>query len=838
MHEEYAPPAVAKLVNGKWLSRAGDEGIKHLALDSRKINEPADTLFFAIVGKRHNGHDYINEAYEKGIRNFIVSEERDYSRMFDANIIQVKSAVAALQTLATHHRSKFNIPIIGITGSNGKTIVKEWLYQLLNEDHQIVRSPRSYNSQVGVPLSVWQMDAADTLGIFEAGISEAGEMEHLERIIRPEIGIFTNIGTAHAEGFLNDRHKIKEKLKLFINCKALIYCSDYQEITQAISEYRQLFNTEEDQLTRFKVFTWSQRQDADLRITNIEKNLNHARISGNYKGTVVHIEVPFSDDASIENVIQCWLTLLYLGTETDVIAARIAKLGKIAMRLELKNAINGSSLINDSYNSDIGSLGIALDFLNQQKQHNRKTVILSDILQSGKSADELYGQVAQMLSKHGVDRLIGIGKAITAQRAKFETNGRELNLFDDTDSFLQALPDVSFRNETILLKGARHFEFERISKLLEQKVHETVLEINLDAVANNLQVYTSLLKPGTKMMVMVKALSYGSGSHEIASTLQFHRADYLAVAYADEGIALRQAGVSLPVMVMNPEQYSFEGLVQHQLEPDLYSLGITKKFLLALQELKLDGPYPVHIELDTGMKRLGFDAADIKELNKLLLDNKDKLLVRSVFTHLAGSEVPAHDDFTREQVARFEKMYDQLSADIGEKPLRHVVNTAGIVRHEAAHFDMVRLGLGLYGVDTTGRLKGRLKPVGRLKTTISQIKSIQRGETIGYGRAGRGELVQRIATVGIGYADGIDRRLSNGVGKMLVHGKLAPIVGNVCMDMCMLDVSAIPEARESDEVIIFGPELPVEKLADWMGTIPYEILTKVSDRVKRIYYHE
>ncbi len=584
MHQEYAPPAIAKLLNGKWLSRAGDEPVKYLALDSRKVTEPTATLFFAIKGKRHNGHDYLPEAYKKGIRNFIVSEERDYVGIEGANIILVKNAVLALQALAAHHRNQFKIPVIGITGSNGKTIVKEWLYQLLNEDYKIVRSPRSYNSQVGVPLSVWQMTEEDTLAIFEAGISEAGEMELLEKVIKPEIGIFTNIGEAHAQGFLNNRHKIKEKLKLFVNSQVLIYCRDHHEITQAITEYRQLFKGEADQLTRFKVFTWSQQgQDADFNITSVEKGLNSTRILANYHGQELAVEVPFIDDASIENVLHCWTALLYLKLMPEVIAGRIARLGKIAMRLELKNAINGSSLINDSYNSDLGSLGIALDFLNQQKQHNRKTIILSDILQSGKPANDLYAQVAQMIGKQGVDRVIGIGKDISAQQQQFANGATELQFFDSTETFLQHLPELTFRNETILLKGARSFEFERISKLLEQKVHETVLEINLDAVANNLQAYNSLLQPGTKMMVMVKAFSYGSGSHEIASTLQFHRADYLAVAYTDEGIALRQAGITLPIMVMNPEQYSFDGLVQHKLEPELYSVGIAQKFLLSLQ---------------------------------------------------------------------------------------------------------------------------------------------------------------------------------------------------------------------------------------------------------------
>lgn len=830
----YTTTDIARIMQGKWLVQAHDRPVNDLALDSRKpMNNEA--LFFAIVGHHHNGHDHIGEAYARGARSFVVSEARSFTDMDEANVLLVKDTVRALQLLVAQHRAQYKIPVIGITGSNGKTIVKEWLHQLLEPDEHIVRSPKSYNSQVGVPLSVWQMSDKDSLGIFEAGISEPDEMEKLEKVIKPTIGIFTNIGSAHSEGFLNIRHKVKEKLKLFLSSRVLIYCKDHHEVTQAISEYRSLFLDEADQRNLFQLFTWGKQADTDLQILQIERGNLFTNIKARHKGTELSIEVPFSDDASIENAIHCWATMLYLKLDNSTIAERMPKLGKIAMRLELKDAMNQCLLINDTYNSDLGSLNIALDLLDQQQQHVKKTIILSDILQSGRPADDLYQQVAKQVAQSKAQRFIGIGKSISIMHKAFEGSATELHFYPDTNSFIKDLPKLSFHKETILLKGARSFEFERISKLLEQKVHETVLEINLNAIAENLHTYRSQLKPDTKIMVMVKAFSYGSGGAEIASVLQYHRADYLAVAYADEGVALRQSGVSLPIMVMNPEQHSFDAMVTYQLEPELYSLRSLKNFINALDDHAYEGRFPVHLEVESGMNRLGFDTEDMPELLEILKADK-RLDLKSVFAHLAASEDKQHDDYTRSQISRYTAAYEQIKEVLGYAPIRHILNTAGIVRFPEAHFDMVRLGLGLYGVDTTQ--KQAVRPAGRLKTTISQLKDIEAGETVGYSRTGVIKKSTTIATVGIGYADGIDRRFSNGVGKMLVHGKLAPIVGRVCMDMCMLDVTDIPDVQEGDEVIVFGPELQVEELAQWIGTIPYEILTNVSERVKRIYFHE
>lgn len=832
---------IAKITNGRFLQQASDDAIRNLSLDSRKLTEPEHTLFFAVKGKRHDGHLFLADLHSRGVRNFIVSENVDVSHLTDSNILLVKDSIRALQALTAYHRGRFKIPVIGITGSNGKTIVKEWLNQLLDEDYHIVRSPKSYNSQVGVPLSVWRMHENHTLAIFEAGISEPGEMEYLEKVIRPTIGIFTNIGDAHSEGFLNNRHKAKEKLRLFINSDIIIFCKDYHEITQGITEIKQQLSDDEIAEGRFRLFTWSKTSDADLRIAKIEKGQTETYITGDFHGEPLSITAPFTDDASIENVITCWATLLYMGIDPKTITDRIAGLAKVAMRLELKDAINGCSLINDSYNSDLGSLTIALDFLDQQQQQQKKTVILSDILQSGKNERDLYLSVAELIEKKQVNRLIGIGPAITREQAEFkQIKGLETAFFASTDEFVSQMNLLNFGNEIILLKGARAFEFEKISKLLEQQVHETVLEINLNALAENLQAYTSLLRPGVKTMIMVKAFSYGSGGFEIANALQFHRADYLAVAYADEGVALRKGGITLPIMVMNPEVRSFDSIIHYGLEPDLYSPDILQKFLRALAANKkaaMTLPFPVHIEIDTGMYRLGFSKEELPALLEVLKDNK-LIQIKSIFSHLAGSEDKVHDGYTEHQIALYRQLSQQIMEGLDYQPLRHILNSAGIVRFSDAQFDMVRLGVGLYGIDTTEHIQGKLKPISTLKTTISQIKQVYKGETIGYGRRGVADTDLRIATIGIGYADGIDRRLGNGVGQMLIHGQLAPLIGSVCMDMCMLNITHIPDAQVGDEVIAFGQGLPVQQVADWAGTIPYEILTGISTRVKRIYFQE
>ncbi len=681
------------------------------------------------------------------------------------------------------------------------------------------------------------MNENHTLGIFEAGISVPEEMEALEQVIRPDIGIFTNIGEAHAEGFLNVRQKINEKLKLFVNSKILIYCRDYPEITQCITEIKHRLH-EDEQDKKFRLFTWSRKGDADFRITKVEKKETQTLIEGIYQKQAKSIAIPFTDEASIENAIHCWATLLYLRIDDKKITDKMSQLGSVSMRLELKDGINNCSVINDSYNSDIRSLAIALDFLDQQHQHEKKTVILSDILQSGRSDADLYLEVRNMISERAIGRLIGIGKAITQQKKLFASeNGFESDFYESTDEFITKFSPQNFRNETILLKGARKYEFEKISKHLEQKIHKTVLEIDLNALLHNLQVFQSLLKPQTKIMAMVKAFSYGSGSFEIANVLQYNLVDYLTVAYADEGVELRKSGITLPLMVMNPEVRSFEAMIRNKLEPEIYSFSVLEKFHQSLKLFGVKEPSPVHIKIDSGMHRLGFVPEKVSELVNVL-KQFPLIVVKSVFSHLSSSDEAEHDDFTRQQIERFTKASEELMRGLNYPILRHIVNSGGIVRFPEAQFDMVRLGIGLYGVDTTGKIQDQLQQVSTLKSTISQIKTVKAGESVGYSRKFIADREVKIATVGIGYADGIDRRLGNGKGKMLVRGLAAPTVGNICMDLCMIDVTQIPGVEEGDEVIIFGKELPIQELAQQAGTIPYEILTGISARVKRVYFKE
>ncbi len=826
-HIRYTIQEILKITNGKPLCiNEGNQVVTDILIDSRRLINPENCLFFALSSKKNNGHKFIDGLYEKGIRNFIVSE--DHFHFDDANIILVENTLEALQKLTAFHRRKFDIPVIGITGSNGKTIVKEWLFQLMSDDKKIIRSPKSYNSQVGVPLSVWQLKPDFDMAIFEAGISEPDEMGRLQAIINPTIGIFTNIGAAHSENFITTRQKVGEKLKLFTKVDTLIYCSDYPEIQETIIK--------SEILESISAFTWSRKQEADLQIKEIEKHLNNAsRISGVFMGDEISIHIPFSDEASIENAIHCWAAMLFLNYENDIIAKRMLNLQSIAMRLEMKEGINHCSIINDSYNSDINSLSIAIDFLNQQNQHKRKTIILSDIMQSGQNDEDLYGEIAGLLEKKGIHKIIGIGKAIGNQADKFTM---DKSFFPDTDDFLRKCSFAGFQNESILLKGARVFEFEQISKALQQKAHETIFEVNLNALIHNLNYYRSKIGPDTKVMAMVKAFSYGSGSFEIANILQFHRVDYLAVAYADEGVELRKAGIVLPIMVMNPDEQSFDAIIKHNLEPEIYNFRSFRLLEKAIHKNILPDNKPVktHIKLDTGLHRLGFEANELDELIDLLKINKS-IYVQSVFSHLAASEDPDEDDFTRGQIGLFKSMSEKIKSHTDHQILMHTLNSAGINRFAEAQFDMVRLGISLYGISSNPVDKDKLENVSTLKSTISQIKNIKKGDTIGYNRLGKAHREMKIATVAIGYADGFNRNLSNGTGEVLIHGKIAPIVGNISMDLCMVDISGI-NAKEGDDVIIFGKDYPISKLAKASGTIPYEIMTGISRRVKRIYFQE
>ena len=826
-----------KWCGGTWLNNAGeDRTIEELAIDSRTIEHPGNALFIPLVTSLRDGHTYLRNAWEKGVRSFLVAHDTDIATLPNSSIIKVKDTLTAMQQIAAAHRRQYHIPVVAVTGSNGKTVVKEWLFQLMGGQYNIVRSPKSYNSQIGVPLSVWQMNAEAGLAIFEAGISQPGEMERLERIIQPTIGIFTNIGEAHAEGFMNMRQKINEKLVLFRHAQHLIYCHDHAQLNECISQYVGMVRNGRSE-EPLQLFTWSQKQAADLRITHVAKQQGKTHITGQYKGEEITIAIPFTDDASIENAIHCWCTMLVMGMRTDDILAATTQLQQVSMRLELRQGINDSTVINDAYNSDLTSLQLALNYLEQQKQHAQHTVIMSDILQIGKHDLDLYDEVAALVAKRNIQRFIGIGPALYKNKAAFRKYKKLRSIFfKSTDDLLKNFHLLTFDKEAILLKGARVFAFEKIATLLEQKVHQTVMSIDLTALTHNLNAFRGELSPGVKAMAMVKAFAYGSGSFEIANVLQYAGVDYLTVAYTDEGVALRKAGIRMPIMVMSPDATSFDRMIAWKLEPELFNFRSLEAFNSIAETLKVTD-YPVHIKLDTGMHRLGFNEPDITDLIARLKAT-NTLRVASIFSHLAASDDPKEDDFTRQQAVLFEKMSDRILAALPYRPLRHLCNSAGIVRHKGLHYDMVRLGLGLYGVDSSNVLQNKLRQISTLRTSIAQVRDIPKGDSIGYGHHTIAGRDMRIATICIGYADGYPRALGKGNAWVLIHGKPARTVGSICMDMCMVDITDIPETKEGDEAIIFGDELPVTLLAQWSDTISYEIMTSISQRVKRIYTNE
>ncbi len=818
---------IATILQAKATLAEPQSVIEHLITDSRRIVFPATSLFFALHTKRRDGHDFIPEVYNRGVRSFVVENQFDASAYTDANFIYVGDTLKALQQLAAYHRSQFNYPVIGITGSNGKTIVKEWLYQLLHNDYNIVRSPRSYNSQTGVPLSVWGMKEENTLAIFEAGISEPGEMEALEKIIRPTIGVLTNIGDAHNEGFINHGQKFLEKIKLFGHTEIVVGREqDFYALTE-------MYNIK---VPNPNVLTWGNSPKNEFVTRLVSKANSVTSFSILYKQKEQFFAIPFTDDASVENAITCCcMCLLFI--DAGVIAQRIKGLQAVDMRLQLVQGINNCSVINDSYSFDVTSFSIALDFLKQQQQHNRKTVIISDL----PNTDDIspYTYISEMLAAKEIYRVITIGRQWQANQSLLRNKIAVTQHYNNTEDFIQQFSDNHFRDEAILLKGARAFAFEKIAALLQRKVHQTLMEVNLTAMANNLKQYQRELKPGVKIMAMVKAFGYGSGGAEVAAVLQFHKVDYLAVAYADEGVDLRKAGISLPIMVMNIDEAAFEALIQYDLEPELFSFKLLNAFVGFLRTQGI-GQYPVHIKLDTGMHRLGFEAHDMPALTTILASNR-QLVVRSSFSHLAASEDPAEDAFTQQQADIFAACCKQIEGAIGYGFIKHISNSAAIFRNRHLQFDMVRLGIGLYGVDSAvghTASAGQLQTVASLKTTIAQLRHVKAGDTIGYNRRGKVTKDSLIATIRIGYADGFDRRLSNGKGKVYINGVDAPVIGSVAMDMVMVDVTDVPGVEEGGVVEIFGNNISVQQVAAWCGTIPYEILTGISQRVKRVYVEE
>ncbi len=823
---DYPIDSFCRIIGGKFLRKGDSQNVFHAITDSRKFDVRLGAVFFAIRGKHKNGIDFIENLYERGVRIFVVSENVDCSKWPEATVILVRNTVEALQELAADHRQKLGTKIIAITGSNGKTVVKEWLYQLLYKDIHISRSPRSYNSQIGVPLSVLMLDPTHELGIIEAGISETGEMAALEKIIHPDIGIFTNIGAAHQKGFASIESKIDEKLLLFERVKMLIYCKDQAKIHQRIEAHHWKANTQ------FR--TWGHSEDVDLHILSHSRKVNSTTIKGTFKGSVREIEIPFTSDASMENCCQLWLLLLYRGMPDDIIRERFLTLTPVAMRLEQLEAINGCVLINDVYNSDINSMSIALDYLKFQSKNTKFTAILSDILQSGETEEKLYSRVAELLETRNIDRLIGIGEALKNNSSLFKN--LDATFYESTAAFLKSADRSNFSNENILLKGARNFRFEQIADILQEKSHETVLEIDLTKMVGNLNVIRGKLRPETKIMAMVKAFAYGSGSYDIARILEYHRVDYLAVAYADEGISLRNDGIRLPILVLNPEVSSYDAMIRYGLEPQIFSFRTLRLFTEALNQSGEQLPYPAHIKVNTGMNRLGFNPGEMNDLAKEL--NASRVLdIKSVFSHLAGSDEPAFDDFTNQQVRKFSDAAESLSRKLNKKLLRHLLNSSGIFRHPEAQLDMVRLGLALYGVTTYPESRDELEPVSSLKTTISQIREIETGEGVGYTPKKRVKRKTKIAVLSVGYADGLPRLLGNGVGKVWISDRAVPFIGNICMDMSMVDVTGV-DCQEGDQVEVFGSHLDIYDMATHLQTIPYEVLTNISQRVKRLFIQD
>lgn len=797
-----------------------------LLTDSRSLCFPEATLFFALSSARNDGHRYVGDLYRRGVRNFVVSHlPQSINDYPDANFLVVMSPLEALQRLAERHRDEFDIPVVGLTGSNGKTMVKEWLYQLLSPSMVVTRSPRSYNSQIGVPLSVWLLDTQSEVALFEAGISQPGEMAALRDIIQPTIGVFTSLGDAHQENFRSLEEKCMEKLQLMLHAATVVYDTDDQVVGRCLRKSGYAGEKLGWSLTDPRAAFFVERQESDANGVTVTYRFRDA--AGSY-------HLPFIDEASVKCSYACAVVALHLGIDAEQLDERMRLLEPVAMRLEVKEGQRGCTLINDSYNSDVNALDIALDFMARRpdSKGRRHTLILSDICQSGDNPEALYHKVSELAVKRGVDKLIGVGQTISSQAAAIEV--KEKYFFNDVTQLIGSKVFASLHDEVILIKGARPFGFDQLTELLEQKVHETILEVNLGAVVENLNYYRSFLKPTTKMVCMVKADAYGAGAVEVAKTLQDHRVDYLAVAVADEGVTLRKAGITSNIIIMNPEMTAFKTMFDYDLEPEVYNFRLLEALVKAAEKQGITG-WPIHVKLDTGMHRLGFDPE--KDIDSLVhrLKHQTALIPRSVFSHFVGADSDDFDEFSAKQFECFERGSKALQAAFDHKILRHIDNSAGILHFPERQLDMCRLGIGLYGIDS--RDNHILHTVSTLKTTILQLREVKKEDTVGYSRKGILQRDSRIAAIPIGYADGLNRHLGNGHCYCLVNGQKAPYVGNICMDVAMIDVTDIP-CQEGDMVEIFGEQLPVTVLSDALDTIPYEVLTGLSSRVKKIYYQD
>ena len=811
---------ISRIIESQYFGNKNIE-VSKIIIDSRIVGKTSTDLFFAIVGEQNNGHKFIKDLYEKGVRGFVVSQNIDYYEYPEAGFLKVENTVVALQKFMAYYRKLFDIPIIAITGSNGKTIVKEWLNWILSKDFNVTRSPKSYNSQVGVPLSISLLDKKSEIGIFEAGISKPDEMKNLEEIIKPNIGVFTNAGTAHQANFNDIEQKIKEKSILFNDCDTVVYNADEKYLSKLLKNSKKINQH----------ITWSNKSEATIKIINIEKLEKTTIITVLYNNTNICFTIPFSDKGSIQNAVSCFCTVIALKIElSQEILQRFATLPSVKMRLEMISGIHNSTIINDSYNSDTNSLEIALDYLNQKKSNKQTLLILSDIPQSSENKKDLYKKVNDLIIEKNVNNFIGIGEELSNFKGIFSDR---FAFYKNTDDFLDNFCFSSFYDTIVLLKGARDFKFEKISKLLQAKSHETVIEIDLNLIKNNFNYFKSCISPNTKVMAMVKAFSYGSGYVEIANFLQHNRIDYLTVAFVDEGIELREGGITMPIMVMNPNLYSTKSIIDNKLEPEIYSLNLLQEFIKELEFNNIKH-FPVHLKIDTGMHRLGFSEQDIEHLINII-NNTNSIKIESIFSHLAGTDNHNLDYFTEQQVHKFLKIYDKIVEKTGYKPMRHVLNSWGIVRFPQYDFEMVRLGIGLYGL--IPELNAQISQVSSFKSVISQTHSVKSGESVSYNRSGKVNKDSIIATVPVGYADGLNRKLGNGNWYFYVNNQKAYTVGNICMDMCMIDITDI-EAKEGDTVIVFGHENSICKMAKILETIPYEIITGISQRVKRIYFEE
>lgn len=809
----YTVQQIAEITNAQVI---GDKSlvVKNIAYDSRIIYSIKNTAFVAINTHKNSGEKFIEAAIDRGIH--IIISEHEYPQFENITWIIVKNSVDFLQQLAKHHFENSHLRSIGITGSNGKTILKEWLYQCLWNEFPTVKSPKSFNSQIGLPLSLLQINDSHELGIFEVGISHPNEMEKLENIFHPQIGLLTHIGTAHAANFSSEEELIDEKIKLFKDSEVIIYNGDHSLVEEKI---KKLYADK-------KLISYGLKNDNQVFI---KKNTKDENIIVDYFGEEISFPAHQRDESTLTNATALITVLKELQVENKKIVEKINLLKAVEMRLEAIEGIKGNIVINDSFNLDLDSLKTALQFLNEYNKP-KKSLVLTDIVGVSTNSQELYEEVSELVNEQHFDSVFLIGDEISKYSELFKS---KTYTFIDTKELIESKHLSEIENQIILLKGARKFEIEKLKDILELRKHDTVLEINLNAILHNINYHKSLLKPQTKMMAMVKANAYGLGSYEISEFLQHHHIDYLGVAFADEGVELRKKGITTPIVVMNPEQHSYQTIIEYNLEPEIYSFRVLELFYEAVQKSGYDKKYPIHIKLETGMHRLGFKGFELDQLSETL--SSKNLKVQSMFSHLSSSDVPEEKEFTFNQLKTFDKNSSYLIEKLGYAPIRHILNSSGITSYTDHQYDMVRIGIGMLGESPNPQIQKQLQSVVSFKTVISQISMVEDGESVGYSRRFKTDHLTKIATIPVGYADGIPRLIGNQVGSLGVNKTLAPIVGNICMDMMMLNVDHVPNVKEGDMVTVFNAKPSLKEFADYCKTITYEVLTSISPRVKRIY---